>query len=130
LAGPVDRVRNASGLTLIEVLIASVLVLLLVTEIAGFFARGRMAMVEEGRKRTALGLATAELERLEGQELSAMQPANDRLTVAGWRYDRTTRIDRDTPAPGLSRATTVVTWLTRAGKSRRVTLEAAYAPPR
>jgi Tfp pilus assembly protein PilV len=122
--------RNESGLTLIEVLIAAVLVLLLVTEVASFFARGRMAMVEEGRKRTALGLATAELERLEGLPPESMNNTTDRLDVAGWRYDRTTRIDQDVPVAGLVRATTQVTWSTRSGRTRTVTLEAAYGAPR
>lgn len=127
---PAKRVRNSSGLTLIEVLVAAVLIMLLATEVAAFFTRGRMSVVEEARKRTALGLATQELERLEMLPPGAMLDVADQIEVASWTYSRTTHIEADQPVAGMVQATTEVTWQTRAGKSRKITLEAAYGNPR
>lgn len=122
--------RDNHGLSLLETLIATVIVSFLAIEVANIFARGRVAITEEGRKRTATQLAQGELERIETQPASLIVAGERDLVVAGRTYHLRTSVTPGSPVAGMSAVLVRVDWTTRSGVGRSVRLEAACSDPR
>jgi Tfp pilus assembly protein PilV len=120
------RRLNSHGVSLLETLLATFLLTILAVEVAGFFARGRAAILEEGKKRDAVELAQGILERFEVTPLQAIADDTSSVTVDGHSYLVTSRVTTDLPEPGMKNVEVIVDWTTRRGKARSVRVEAAY----
>lgn len=122
--------RGNSGLSLLETLIATVIVSFLAIEVASFFTRGRAAILEEGRKRTAIQLAQGELERIETQPPGLITAGSRNIVAAGWPYRVQRTVSPGTPMAGMNSVVVRVDWQTRRGVARSIQVEASYSEPR
>ena len=122
--------QNSRGISVLESLIATFLVSILAVEVAGFFARGRAAILEEGRKRDAVQVAQGELERLETTPLDELIEYTRSVTVDGVAYSLATHVTADQPETGMKEVEVIVDWTTHRGIARSVHVEAAYGYPR
>lgn len=122
--------RGERGISLLEVLIATVLLSILATQVAAFMARGRVAILEEGRKRTAIHLAQTELEKFESLPTALMTSSSRTVTSGSWSYTVQTTVTPATPVADMNSVTVRVNWRTHRGASRSVQMEAAYNEPR
>jgi Tfp pilus assembly protein PilV len=117
---------NSHGVSLLETLVATFLLSILAVEAAGFFARGRAAILEEGKKRDAVELAQGELERLEITPIGLIEEGSRNVTVDGFTYALKSQVTADSPEPGMKEVEVTIDWTTRRGKARSVRVEAAY----
>lgn len=118
------------GLTLLETLIASFLVIILVTGMATFVGRGRASILEEGRKRAAVELAQGELERIEKLSPPQIIATTRDEVVDSHTFHLATVITPDVPDAGMKDVRVTVTWSSQTGVTRSVRVEASYGPPR
>jgi Tfp pilus assembly protein PilV len=121
--------NDERGLTLLETLIAAVLVIILVTGMATFVGRGRASILEEGHKRSAVELAQGELERLEKLAPNMITAVTRDAVVDNLTYHLVTTVTPDVPAAGMKAVRATVSWTLRPGKTRSVRLEASYGMP-
>jgi hypothetical protein len=121
--------QNSRGISVMETLLATFLVSILAVEVASFFARGRTAILEEGRKRDAVQFAQGELERLETLPLAELIDETKSVTVDGVVYQLSTHVTPDLPEVNMKQVAVTVNWTTFRGKSRAINVEAAYGLP-
>lgn len=119
---------DSRGLSLLETLIATVIVSLLAAGMASFFAGGRASILEDGHKRMAVELAQGELERLELLPVAQITPDVQNVVFDNRTYQRTTAVTLDSPAAGMRAVVVTVSWTTLRGKPRSLQVEASYGP--
>ena len=113
--------RSMRGFTLVEVMIASAIILVALLPIASVFPGAYRHVDRSGEQTVALTLAQQRIEWLRNQSYAALTAGttNELLTVQYGGYARATAIQVDTPMVGLK--TVSVTVVTPGGRSVRLT---------
>ncbi len=106
--------RRAGGFTLIEVMVASFMLLLVFFGLAQFHARGHNQIVGEDHWRKASGIARSRLDRVRRynryDDLVNISAADTTYVVDGLSYVVSHTLVTDTPELQSSTITVTVTW--------------------
>ncbi len=113
--------RSMRGFTLIEVMIASAIILVALLPIASTFPEAYRHVDRSGEQTVALTLAQQRIEWLRNQPYAALTAGTttELLTVPSGVYARATTIQDDTPVAGLK--TVAVTVLSPGGQPVKLT---------
>ena len=113
--------KNMKGFTLIEVMIASTILLLALLPIASIFPDAYRNVDRSGEQTVALTLAQQRIEWLRNQSYAALTAGTttELLTVESGVYARATTIQVDTPVAGLKMV--AVTVLSPGGQPVKLT---------
>ena len=106
--------RHAGGFTLIEVMVASFMLLLVFFGLAQFHARGHKQLVVEDHWRKASGVARSRLERVRRynryDDLANIAAADTTYVLDGLNYVVSHTVMTGTPELESSEITVTVTW--------------------
>jgi type II secretion system protein I len=112
--------NRADGFTLIEVLIATAVVVVAMAAIATMALTGLRGVERNGERTVAVSLAQSRIEWLRGRPPGTLEEGStrERLSGAFAGYDRITTIETDTPRAGLEQV--MVTVETPSGQKIRL----------
>jgi Tfp pilus assembly protein PilV len=114
--------RHCAGSSLIEVMIAVMILAMVALGTAEFFAKGRFWFDQEERKRVATFLGQQAIERTISMGYPQIVNWHESRKVGPVRYAVDVTVQPDTPAPDLKTVRSVVSWPIAPNVSRRVTL--------
>jgi Tfp pilus assembly protein PilV len=119
---PRRRFRNRSGSSLLEIIIATLLVSITVLALVAFFAKGRVWFDHEEHKRVATLLAQEAMERSVSMPFAQILPWQEQRTVAMVRYSIAVTMEENTPEPDMKTVRSRVTWSATPSAQRSVSL--------
>jgi type IV pilus assembly protein PilV len=113
--GPVRRPcgRRSAGFTLVEVIVAIVLLGVGLMGMAALSTTVTRANVQSSSLTTATALAQERAERLRTEDYDALASGNDSRVVDNVTYTRSWVVTADDPEPGLKTVAIAVSWTTR-----------------
>jgi type IV pilus assembly protein PilV len=113
--GPVRRPcgRRSAGFTLVEVIVAIVLLGVGLMGLAALSTTVTRANVQSSSLTTATALAQERAERLRTEDYDALASGNDSRVVDNVTYTRSWVVTADDPEPGLKTVAIAVSWTTR-----------------
>jgi type IV pilus assembly protein PilV len=113
--GPVrrPRARPGAGFTLVEVIVAIVLLGVGLMGLAALSTTVTRANVQSSSLTTATALAQERAERLRTEDYDALASGNDSRVVDNVTYTRSWVVTADDPEPGLKTVAIAVSWTTR-----------------
>jgi type IV pilus assembly protein PilV len=113
--GPVrrPRARRSAGFTLIEVIVAIVLLGVGLMGLAALSTTVTRANVQSSSLTTATALAQERAERLRTEDYDALASGNDSRVVDNVAYTRSWVVTAEDPEPGLKTVAIAVSWTTR-----------------
>jgi prepilin-type N-terminal cleavage/methylation domain-containing protein len=121
-----DGLTSRRGFTLIETVVSLGLFVLAAAAIGNLLVSQIRMETGNANKTTAISLATAELEDLRSLDYPSIPASRTSTTTVGpLTYTVTSTAAFDSPATGLARITTTVTWTDPLG-SQTYTLNAIY----
>lgn len=126
------RRLGEEGLTLIEVLVAAVILAAGSVAVSSLIAAGLIRADTNSAMTHATDLAIQEIENLRAADYSALASRtapNSPDTWNGTSFDIRSTVTRDSPAPNMSTIVVAVTWAQR-GQSYGYNLQTIYADPR
>jgi type IV pilus assembly protein PilV len=103
----------AAGFTLVEVIVAIVLLGVGLMGLAALSTTVTRANVQSSSLTTATALAQERAERLRTQDYDAVVSGGDTRMVDNVAYTRSWTVTTDDPAPGLKTVAIAVSWTTR-----------------
>jgi Tfp pilus assembly protein PilV len=112
--------RRNDGFTLIEVLIATLVIVVAMAAIATMALTALRGVERNGERTAAVSLAQSRIEWLRNRPSGSLEEGStiEKLTGAFAGYDRTTTIEADTPRAGVEQVT--VTVATPSGQTIRL----------
>jgi Tfp pilus assembly protein PilV len=110
------------GTSLLETVIATLIVGLLAVGLVEFFAKGRVWFDQEERKRVATLLAQESLERTIAKPYAEIAGWSESRRVETTPYAVTVTVQTGTPQADLKTVRSVVAWQARGGAQRSVSL--------
>ena len=113
---------SPSGSSLIEIVIATLILSFTAVGMAEFFASGRASFDREECKRVAVLLAQEALERTVTRPYEQVAPWTETRTVESTDYALAVTTEVDVPAPDLVTVRSVVTWSVTESATRAVSL--------
>jgi Tfp pilus assembly protein PilV len=115
-------VRAESGASLLEIVIAALIVTIVSVGMVEFFARGRANFDQEERKRVATLLAQEALERAVAMPYAAIGNSTQTRVVSGKSYEVVVTSQVDVPEADIKTIRATVTWQARPTVTRTVDL--------
>lgn len=114
-AGPAPRRRvpdrsGQGGASLVEIVVAVLILSIVAIGMAEFFARGRTGFDQEERKRVGILLAQEALERTVARPYADIAPWAEERTIASVDYLITVTTLADAPESDITTVECVVTW--------------------
>jgi Tfp pilus assembly protein PilV len=116
------RQRFQSGSSLIEIIIATLILGFVVIGLTQFFARGRYWFDQEERKRVATLLAQEACERTVALGYPQIANWNETRKVSYLPYSIAVTVQTDTPEPEIKTIRSTVTWQAKPTVTRSVSL--------
>jgi type II secretion system protein I len=112
--------KRDGGFTLIEVLIATAVIVVAMAAIATLALTALRGVERNGERTAAVSLAQSRIEWLRNRPPGSLEEGStvEELTGAFAGYDRTTTIETDTPRPGVEQVT--ITVATPSGQNIRL----------
>lgn len=110
------------GSSLLEVMIAVLIVSIVSVAMSVFFARGRFMFDQEEHKRVGTLIAQQALERAKGMNYADVAAWSDTLIVANITYDLAVSVQTGAPAADMKTVRAVTTWQVRPTVERSVSL--------
>ena len=107
------RQRAGQGFTLVEVIVAIVLLGVGMMGLAALSTTVTRANVQSSSLTAATALAQERAERLRMEDYDAIASGNDARVVDGVTYTRTWTVTANDPAPGLKTVAVAVSWTAR-----------------
>jgi type IV pilus assembly protein PilV len=107
------RARRSAGFTLVEVIVAIVLLGVGLMGLAALSTTVTRANVQSSSLTTATALAQERAERLRTEDYDALASGNDSRVVDNVAYTRSWVVTADDPEPGLKTVAIAVSWTTR-----------------
>ena len=107
------RAGRRNGFTLVEVIVAIVLIGVGLMGLAALSTTVTRANVQSSSLTTATALAQERVERLRTDDYDAIASGNDARVVDGVTYTRTWTVTADDPAQGLKTVAVAVSWTSR-----------------
>jgi type IV pilus assembly protein PilV len=107
------RARRSAGFTLVEVIVAIVLLGVGLMGLAALSTTVTRANVQSSSLTTATALAQERAERLRTEDYDALASGNDSRVVDNVTYTRSWVVTADDPEPGLKTVAIAVSWTTR-----------------
>ncbi len=98
------------GMTLIEIMVATLILSIVTIGMVEFFAHGRMGLEQEERKRAATLLAQEALERTVAQPYELIDPWTEQRLVGSTTYTVTVAIQQNAPEMDMKAIACAVTW--------------------
>ncbi len=126
------RKLGEEGLTLIEVLVAAVILAAGSVAVSSLIAAGLIRADTNSAMTHATDLAIQEIENLRATDYAALASRtapNSPDTWNGTRFAIQSTVTRDSPAPNMSAIVVAVTWAQR-GQNYGYNLQTIYADPR
>jgi len=117
-----SRGRHPRGASLIEILVATLILSIVALGMAEFFAKGRMGFDQEERKRVATLLAQEAMERTTARPYAEIAPWAEQRTVAHVRYAINVTNQTDVPEASIKTVRSTVTWQATPSAQRSVSL--------
>jgi type IV pilus assembly protein PilV len=105
--------RRSAGFTLVEVIVAIVLLGVGLMGMAALSTTVTRANVQSSSLTTATALAQERAERLRTEDYDALASGNDSRVVDNVTYTRSWVVTADDPEPGLKTVAIAVSWTTR-----------------
>ena len=118
----VARKPGERGSSLLEVMIAVLILSIVSVAMSVFFARGRFMFDQEERKRVGTLIAQQALEQAKGMNYADVGAWSDTLTVANITYDLAVTVQAGAPAADMKTVRAVTTWQVRPTVDRSVSL--------
>jgi hypothetical protein len=115
-------VRNDAGFSLIEAMLALLLLTVGFAAVAGLFVVANRAMAEAARVDDAVGLARRLIDAKRMEPFDALAAGGHRGDEVIGPFHRQWRLRVDAPAPGLATLLVAVDWRDAMGRLRRVEL--------
>lgn len=119
---PRTKVGPRDGSSLIEVVVATLMLSLVVIGTVEFFAKGRFWFDQEESKRVATLLAQEAMERTATAPYEQVLPLEETHPIAGVDYALEVTVDEDSPESSVKTVRAVVSWQAVAGGERTVSL--------
>ncbi len=110
------------GSSLLEVMIAVLIVSIVSVAMSVFFARGRFMFDQEERKRVGTLIAQQALEQAKAMNYADVGAWSDTLIVANITYDLAVSVQTGAPAADMKTVRAVTTWQVRPSVDRSVSL--------
>jgi len=114
--------RAQRGSSLLEVMIAVLIVSIVSVAMSVFFARGRFLFDQEEHKRAGTLIAQQALERAKGMSYADVAAWSDTLVVANITYNLAVSVQAGTPAADMKTVRAVTTWRVTPTADRSVSL--------
>ncbi len=111
-----------AGASLIEVVIATLIVSIIAIGTVEFFAKGRFWFDQEEAKRVAVLLAQETMERSAGLPFDQIVPFSETRPVEGIDFAVEVTVEDNAPEANVKTLRSVVTWRAAAGANRTVSL--------
>jgi Tfp pilus assembly protein PilV len=124
--------RRQGGLTLVEVLVAALILAVACVGVSSLLAAGLVSSDTTGAMTHATDLAIQEMESLRALDYAALAsrtPPNSPEVWNGTSFTIQSTVTRDSPAPNMSAVRVAVTWAQR-GRSYSYTLQSIYGDTR
>lgn len=110
------------GASLLEIVVATLVISIIAIGIVEFFAKGRVAFDQEERKRVATLLAQEALERTVAKDYAAIAAWSETRRVAALSYSIDVTVQANTPETDMKTIRSVVTWRATPTAQRTVSL--------
>ena len=114
------RNRREAGSSLIEIVIAALIMGIVVVGMVSYLSRGRDRLVQEEHKREATQLAQEAMERTVARSYAAIANWTETRHVSGATYTLAVTVQADTPDAGMKTIQALVSWPVSAGATRSV----------
>ncbi|MFN2433178.1 MAG: prepilin-type N-terminal cleavage/methylation domain-containing protein [Gemmatimonadota bacterium] len=116
-----QRLRPSRGFTLVEIMVAILLVGVGLMGLAAISTTVSRANAQSGTLTAATGLAQERVERFRTDAFASIANGSDTRDLDGVRYTRTWTVTNDVPAVGLKTIVVTVSWTSR-GQTRSTSL--------
>jgi Tfp pilus assembly protein PilV len=116
------RRRHQSGASLIEIIIATLIVAILAIGLVEFFAKGRVGFDREERKRVATLLCQESMERTIAKGYAAIANWTETRRVSSVSYSVVVTVQSNTPEANIKTVRSTVTWQATPTATRAVSL--------
>jgi Tfp pilus assembly protein PilV len=116
------RRRHQAGASLIEIIIATLIVAILAIGLVEFFAKGRVGFDREERKRVATLLAQESMERTIAKGYTTIASWNETRRVSSVSYSVAVTVQSNTPETNIKTVRSTVTWQATPTAQRSVSL--------
>jgi Tfp pilus assembly protein PilV len=124
MAMTVKRHKTAAAATLIEVMVAVLIITIVIIGGSLLFVNGRNQINQQKHHRAAIQLAVQKLEELKAGDYDDVDPNTESLTLEDFSYDR----DTNTVDNGSYKEVTVTVSWGPTGNEHNVSLVTAIAP--
>jgi type II secretory pathway pseudopilin PulG len=118
----IRRLSRESGSSLIEIIVATLIVSFIAIGTVEFFAKGRFWFDQEERKRVATQLAQEAIEKTTATAYTAIANWSETRTIASVSYAIAVTVTNDQPETGMKTVRSAVTWIARGNATRTVDL--------
>jgi Tfp pilus assembly protein PilV len=119
---PRRRFSDPAGASLLEIIVATLLMSIAVLGLIAFFAQGRVWFDHEEHKRVATLLAQEAMEKTVARPYAAVAPWTQQRVVANIRYAVNVTTLSNSPEPNVKTVRSTVTWRATPTAQRTVSL--------